>query len=120
MKELVIRTQIDDLSNTSEISTLFAHLIQNTFELQIKSIYTLPFKGRKIIGPESSEQFKAVFTFDYEDYNDVLEMAMSVMSIVLKIQNKNINIPNGAQVIIDLVKREESRTSDELEDNLTL
>jgi hypothetical protein len=33
MKELVIRTQIDDLSNTSEISTLFAHLIQNTFEL---------------------------------------------------------------------------------------
>jgi hypothetical protein len=47
-------------------------------------------------------------------------MAMSVMSVVLKIQNKNINIPNGAQVIIDLVKREESRTSDELEDNLTL
>jgi hypothetical protein len=120
MKELVIRTQIDDLSNTSEISTVFAHLIQNTFELQIKSIYTLPFKGRKIIGPESNEQFKAVFTFDYEDYNDVLEMAMSVMGVVLKIQNKNINIPNGAQVIIDLVKREESRTSDELEDDLTL
>ncbi len=119
MKELVIRTQIDDLSNTSEISTLFAHLIQNTFELQIKSIYTLPFKGRKIIGTESNEQFKAVFTFDYEDYKDVLEMAMSVMSIILKIQIKDINIPVGAQVVIDLVKREEPRTSEELEDDLT-
>ena len=68
MKELVLRTQIDDLTNTSEISTLFAHLIQSTFELQIKSIYTLPFNGRKIIGPESSEQFKAVFTFDYKEF----------------------------------------------------
>jgi hypothetical protein len=106
MKELIFRQYFDDIKDSKAITKTLAHLIKDTFEKKISEIVSLNCDGLMVITKEDREDTKAIFKFDYDDYNSPVELSLHIMVILNSISNGEIKIPEGTIVRIDLVKRE--------------
>lgn len=106
MKELIFRQYFDDIKDSKTISKTLAPLIKDTFEKNISEIVTLNYNGLLVITNEDREDTKAIFKFDYEDYNSPVELSLHIMMILNSISIGEIPVPKDIIIGIDLVKRE--------------
>ena len=106
MKELILRQFFNDIKDSSNITKTLAPLIKDTFDKKISDLITFDFEGLLILTKEENDDKKAIFKFDYDDYNSPVELSLHIMVILNSISNGEIKIPEGTIVGIDLVKRE--------------
>jgi hypothetical protein len=106
MKELIFRQYFKNVKDSKSITKTLAPLISETFEKNISELITFDFEGLLVITKEDREEPKAIFKFDYEDYNSPVELSLHIMMMLNSISNGEIKIPEGTIVGIDLVKRE--------------
>ena len=103
MKELIIRHKLTEFNDETEIYTL----VKELFEKEIIDIFTIPFKGIKVIGFDSSDEQYAIFKFDFKDYSGPEDMMVAIIRIISKIKSNNLDLPKNSKVVLDLVKRED-------------
>lgn len=106
MKELIFRQYFKNVKDSESITKTLAPLINETFEKDISELITFNFEGLLVITKEDREEPKAIFKFDYEDYNSPVELSLHIMMMLNSISNCEIAIPKGVLIGIDLVKRE--------------
>jgi len=106
MKELIFRQYFKNVKDSESITKTLAPLINETFEKNISELITFDFGGLLVITKEDREEPKAIFKFDYEDYNSPVELSLHIMMILNSISIGEIKITEGTIVGIDLVKRE--------------
>ena len=106
MKELIFRQYFQDVKDSESITKTLAPLINDTFEKNISEIVTLNYDGLLVITKEDREEPKAIFKFDYDDYNSQVELSLHILMILNSISIGEIPVPNDVIIGIDLVKRE--------------
>ena len=103
MKELIIRHKLTEFNEETEIYAL----VKELFEKEIKDIFTIPFKGIKVIGFDSSDEQYAIFKFDFNEYKTPEDLMIAIIRIISKIKSNNLDLPKNSKVVLDLVKRED-------------
>jgi hypothetical protein len=106
MKELIFRQYFDDIKDSKAITKSLAPLIKETFEKKISEIVSVYYDGLLVITKEDREDTKAIFKFDYDDYNSPVELSLHIMMILNSISTGEIPVPKDVIIGIDLVKRE--------------
>jgi hypothetical protein len=106
MKELIFRQYFKNVKDSESITKTLAPLINETFEKNISELITFDFEGLLVITKEDREEPKAIFKFDYEDYNSPVELSLHIMMMLNSISIGEIAIPKDVLIGIDLVKRE--------------
>jgi len=106
MKELIFRQYFKNVKDSESITKTLAPLINETFEKNISELITFDFEGLLVITKEDREEPKAIFKFDYEDYNSPVELSLHIMMILNSISTGEIAVPKDVLIGIDLVKRE--------------
>jgi hypothetical protein len=105
MKELIFRQYFQDVKDSESIINMLAPLITETFEKNISDLVKLNYDGLLVITKEDREEPKAIFKFDYDDYNSPVELSLHIMMILNSISNGEIPISKDVIIGIDLVKR---------------
>ena len=106
MKELIFRQYFQDVKDSESIINMLAPLITETFEKNISDLVKLNYDGLLVITKEDREEPKAIFKFDYDDYNSPVELSLHIIMILNSISTGEIPVPKDVIIGIDLVKRE--------------
>ena len=106
MKELIFRQYFQDVKDSESIINMLAPLITETFEKNISDLVKLNYDGLLVITKEDREEPKAIFKFDYDDYNSPVELSLHIIMTLNSISTGEIPVPKDIIIGIDLVKKE--------------